>query len=1435
MPAVTSTLSMITPATAVIGGVLTLASLFRSNKSRKQAKAMQKQFRQLSSQIVNMHNDMCKSFELLNRNMYQGFELLNSNIFKGLDIIDSNMHKRFDAMDRVIGQEFAALSDQLNKGFEVLVNNQGNLFDLLFEGFQTIDFKLYDQDVVLYKMDKKLDQVMAELQRLGMKSDVKDRIKLHQLVERFETNNKPKTLAKILQFIQHQLLISSSSLKALTDQGNHLSGWYHLENLTELLNQQAFQGYAIDLKNSVNMNWAESVFESYIKMMPRIQQEGYEENSVIQQIHYQVLSELRRVAKPTADLIHTISSQAFLETFFNYYQRRLNDIKTHAERLLQPIQMRFGKAAMQSYAQNMLLQNQIEEGFAVNSVLQSIEENSHAMVSQIISQHISALAVKVREYNDCVKFFKQHTRILFDILQVDILYAEMITTKLATLIPIQENYYRSSGAAQVKADPTIVHQPTYHYIDMNTDSHFHSIHISVDEIKRIQHNSIIGAESMVDYLDYIHLFATLSISPKEAILSQRTCGISSQVIPTLPEKNSHLSDWYTSEDINKLLTHYIGDDPRIELLTSLLATEWAGKNELRETLIEFNHQRQDFIHNGQVVKNKVLIPINLNQNHWALLYIIYPQNASLQPEIYYFDPLGNPIPEEVRQLLHNKELYPGANITKVNEQVQYNGHDCGPWIIEAARAIINGAVPEVGSIDINIARATHERLLRGDASRDVLWTRSVVDEDKKKSSNEVVRNHFISKENGDISMKKMQKPENIERIIGLMGPIFEVAKTAKGKPIVYVMGITGDGKSTLLNYLQGTNYEKIYERSEKKPKYAAGSKPEVCKVGTSMGDSETLFPQLVEVENNNGALLYCDLPGLEETRSKAAKISGAYAPMILNEQTEAVKGIVWVVNNNQFNTTKAEKIKGMLSNLLKISRNNPKLIANAITIVITRGKKRLTKDDVINNFEDVIKTIHDTEQKQLMQDILHRISHDKNRIIISDVFDATGKNRNEIHNAVLQVTPQDKNEFDFSCYCKEQQKFSRKLEKVASHHRHITTQLQQLRTESSKTATNISAKSEALRVLDEQQAQDHALLRAHDSKLSELRTESLRHQAVIDTFNDSNELVPVTEINHTIPAKTQGKVRQVQTGTQQVPVGTRIVPTGTRPELIKVLTVSAPSDGYAWMKSKTARKNMAAFKKQMEQQGYTVTPETKKGNWKNLRYHAKKEIYKQTPVYESKPNYENRPIYRTETIQEPVAGNGTYAISSQADFPIEVEAIDTTGWTIKPGTERKDAGYEATAVYELGKGCKIHIAVKALKKYTEEGKQIIADNQTQKASVERNIERNQQERNRLQETITKNMETRARLQTQIATLQTQHESIEKEVQNIQSYLQENQNCFNAVDRIQNILAQRQMALINPARNHHGLYNAVRNAEDNPNVRVIQANKYENNVIMQRKC
>lgn len=170
--------------------------------------------------------------------------------------------------------------------------------------------------------------------------------------------------------------------------------------------------------------------------------------------------------------------------------------------------------------------------------------------------------------------------------------------------------------------------------------------------------------------------------------------------PQLPEEDQH---WYTNDEIDSLLSYYFGDNANVYCHRSV------SPKYLNELKTAFNK-----IHKMQNRKQKILLPVNIDNNHWALLYIHYLNNAET-PTICFFDPLGSSITEHARIEKGITNVYGDIEILSLEQRVQEDGYNCGPWIIESAQTLINqGGLPPA-DYNINACRNNHNEILQDDS------------------------------------------------------------------------------------------------------------------------------------------------------------------------------------------------------------------------------------------------------------------------------------------------------------------------------------------------------------------------------------------------------------------------------------------------------------------------------------------------------------------------------------------------------------------------------------------------------------------------------------------------------------------------------------------------------------------------------------------------
>lgn len=648
---------------------------------------------------------------------------------------------------------------------------------------------------------------------------------------------------------------------------------------------------------------------------------------------------------------------------------------------------------------------------------------------------------------------------------------------------------------------------------------------------------------------------------------------------------------------------------------------------------------------------------------------------------------------------------------------------------------------------------------------------------------------------------KTMDTKTIDELIQLMKPVLEIAQQAKHKTIYYVMGITGDGKSTLLNCLNGTRYEEEDDLGDTIPKKIEDGTAEVCKVGTNMAVSETLFPQLVEIVYGDKTITYCDLPGLDGSRSEAVTYCEAFAPMILNEQVANVGGILWVLSADQFKSTKAEKIKEILQNLLKISNANPQLLAESMTLVITKGSEKLKKEHIVVKIKKIIEGMTNSEEKEkkLLTEIWLQISKNESKqIVITQILDQNSKYLDEIQQLVISHKPINKNELDFSAYCSAQENFKEKLNVAMTQYQSLISNYNKMSKQVTEYEIIFDLETKTQNGLLNQKEQ---LVISHRHNLCQLEEKQQAIQLIkekIIAIESQKNPVKVGAIKESIKPLTRQREIDVPTGEVVLSESGRFKSIDRIESKLQGYhqrvadQVTFPKSGrYKPVFNQT---RLMDWINQKQAQGYTVILQT---NGARKRYLAMKyvddknnPIYKNVTVTDKIPIMLEVPTTRKETRVEPIPlGNPVeYIIRFPSSTPVDINLKNNNqGWKINPGSEIKQHGYEAKITYEKGIGCEIDLDVCVSYKDSEEGRLELRSLHLEKNRLDQELLLLTHQGADLEIQIEKNNKATSSLDTQLSTLEKQKVLLENELKEFTAYMTSKEHDFESLNTLNNIL------------------------------------------------
>lgn len=255
-------------------------------------------------------------------------------------------------------------------------------------------------------------------------------------------------------------------------------------------------------------------------------------------------------------------------------------------------------------------------------------------------------------------------------------------------------------------------------------------------------------------------------------------------------------------------------------------------------------------------------------------------------------------------------------------------------------------------------------------------------------------------------------------------------KPAENRDIVLVVGNTGAGKSTLIDYLLGCKMKKE-KRGIRTIAVPEDPKLEVAKIGNNM-ESETLYSAIY----SNSEFSFCDCPGFMENRTEEEKVFTSINMQLAIESAKSVCSIIVVIDIKSLETDKASGMRNLaktLSLLLKKSFD----FSKSVLFVITKTSELSEQDidvqigDIYSALEKSLKSSKEGEEQDNLRNELNIIKLvQKSSKIIIDVFD-NFTSQKKIFEALRKLKFIDKSIFAFSGFEESRVKFGHVINEVA--------------------------------------------------------------------------------------------------------------------------------------------------------------------------------------------------------------------------------------------------------------------------------------------------------------------------------------------------------------------------------------------------------------------
>lgn len=250
-------------------------------------------------------------------------------------------------------------------------------------------------------------------------------------------------------------------------------------------------------------------------------------------------------------------------------------------------------------------------------------------------------------------------------------------------------------------------------------------------------------------------------------------------------------------------------------------------------------------------------------------------------------------------------------------------------------------------------------------------------------------------------------------------------------PGVLFIGKTGSGKSTLVNYLMGIEYQTAY--SEDGSIYVVPTQGKEFTATSHGFISQTLYPIICHNTATQSQLV--DMPGFNDTRGKPEEICAGVSTLLLAERFKAIKAIVLVCRDSDLYDPKLDGIRETFEKAGRMLLANPKAATQPISLVITAPDPKRYQQGygaILKRLQNWKETEFATavEPKQhAIKLILDNLLTQKN-ILAIDVCDSRG--RKQFYTLLANLPSIPVKEFDFKHYHTEVERFQKFLHHLQS-------------------------------------------------------------------------------------------------------------------------------------------------------------------------------------------------------------------------------------------------------------------------------------------------------------------------------------------------------------------------------------------------------------------
>jgi hypothetical protein len=188
---------------------------------------------------------------------------------------------------------------------------------------------------------------------------------------------------------------------------------------------------------------------------------------------------------------------------------------------------------------------------------------------------------------------------------------------------------------------------------------------------------------------------------------------------------------------------------------------------------------------------------------------------------------------------------------------------------------------------------------------------------------------------------------NLLKIIEQTNSVMEKLNVFHDRTIIPVLGCTGNGKSSFINFIQGWNF--TLDTSDFFPKLIRCHKTSIKNTSPIIGDeltSCTLVPEIFSISDKFKNYFLLDTSGLNDSRGLEEDIFNSIYTNLAIKSSKKIKHIFYVIEESGIYVERSKNLK-LMKDVLQ--RFIPENYLSSLTIVVTKGNK--SSESIMNSLK----------------------------------------------------------------------------------------------------------------------------------------------------------------------------------------------------------------------------------------------------------------------------------------------------------------------------------------------------------------------------------------------------------------------------------------------------------------------------------------------------